>query len=934
MIDKLASEGENLHFMPRLVLRSFLAASMVGLWATQAAATITFNRSTLSQQFGNSGPQIIHLADVTGDNLDDLLAVDRGADRLLIYRNQGGRFDGADEIATGAGPVAVSTGDFDQDGNLDIITVNSVAGTVSVFLGDDQGLFTEPRRDVSVASDLRGVAVFDFNDDSNDDAVVLSGSRIYALQSSESGSLSLVSADGNRTRSGNGSSFAITFGEFDDNGSIDVAVTNRDDSQVSILLSNDDGTFRNGPLLNAGLEPAGIAAGDADGDSNTDLLVVDASEDLFSSGLEVYFFKGSGDGEGNFEDGETATSGDEALAIAIFDVDDDGKLDLVTTNPLESGSPPMNVLCQPSGRCNTIDGIPLEAGIWRPGAFDGNLSISGTGQVAVATGRLNDDNLDDIVSVGSDLATIGVFINASTEGSTPPPTTPGTATPTPTGPTATPTQTFTPSPTRTPTPIPTVPLGDCRILLSSSVPTDVNPVAIATSDFDLDGRRDIAIADFSANRVVVYFGGSGDGSTSESDTCRTLDLARGPRIANISGPVDLVAADFDRDSRPDLAVIGADGLSTLFGSGSRGNFTQSAPIPAGTQPSELAVEDFNRDGVPDVVVSDATGTNVTFFLGVADREFPFDETPCPFNIRKRSNGIVATDLNRDARSDFAIFSQQTNDISVFLRDPAEAVDCGAIGDAFNALAPLTLSGSPRGLVARVFDLNDAVPDLAVGVASTTGPGQVRLHIGQTSGVNGVRYDFGTPLSDGGDPLTGPLTLATGDINRDARLDLVVLDSNGGDDIVVYQGLSEGGFGAPLVPISSGGGIAQALEVVDVDGDGRDDILVAAKDGNNGYLQLYLSGDPPATPTPAPTSTPTPVLSPTPTSTGVPTITMTPTRTRRPTETPSPVPTSTKRGLVTLGSSGCTIAPAGGSAGDAWLPLVLLAGLVIARRRSR
>ncbi len=931
MIDKLASEGENLHFMPRLVLRSFLAASMVGLWATQAAATITFNRSTLSQQFGSDGPQIIHLADVTGDNLDDLLAVDRGADRLLIYRNQGGRFDGADEIATGAGPVAVSTGDFDQDGNLDIITVNNVAGTVSVFLGDDQGLFTEPRRDVNVASDLRGVAVFDFNDDSNDDAVVLSGSRIYALQSSESGSLSLVSADGNRTRSGNGSSFAITFGEFDDNGSIDVAVTNRDDGQVSILLSNEDGTFINGPLLQAGLEPAGIAAGDANGDSNIDLLVVDASDSLDSFGQEVYLFRGNQDAEGSFQDGEPVTNGGEdALAVATFDVDDDGKLDVVSSDPTEGQ--PLGVLCQESSRCNVIGGAPLEAGIWRQPSFDPTLLLSGTGQIAVATGRVNDDNLDDIVSVGADLATIGVFLNASTEGSTPAPTPgDGTATPTPTGPTATPTQTFTPSPTRTPTPIPTVPLGDCRILLTSSVPTDVNPVAIATSDFDLDGRRDIAVADFSANRVLVYFGGVGDGSSNESDSCRTLDLARGPRIANISGPVDLVAADFDRDSRPDLAVIGADGLSTLFGPGSRGNFTQSAPIPAGTQPSELAVEDFNRDGVPDVVVSDATGTNVTFFLGVADREFPFDETPCPFNIRKRSNGIVATDLNRDARSDFAIVSQQTNDISVFLRDPEEAVDCDAIGDAFNALAPLSLSGSPRGLVARIFDLNDAVPDLAVGVASTTGPGQVRLHIGQTSGVNGVRYDFGTPLSDGGDPLSGPLTLATGDINRDARLDLVVLDSNGGDDIVVYQGLSEGGFGAPLVPISSGEGVAQALEVVDLDGDGRDDILVA---NNTGHLQLYLSGDPPATPTPASTSTPTPVLSPTPTSTGVPTITMTPTRTRRPTETPSPIPTSTKRGLITLGSSGCAIASAGSSAGDVWLPWLLLAGLVIARRRSR
>lgn len=929
MIDKLAGGGEKLGFMPRLGLRPFLAAAVIGLWAAPATATVSFSASTFTRQLGSGGPQVIHLADVTGDNLDDLLVVDRGSDRLVIYRNQGGSFGAGDELATDAGPVAVAAGDFDRDGQVDILTVNQVAGSVSVFLGDAGGNFTEPRRDTAVGADLRGVAVFDFDDDAVDDAVVLSGSRIYSLRSNGDGNLTRLSADGIRTRSSNGSSFAIAAGEIDDNGSIDVVVSNRDDSQLAVFLSNEDGTFTFSPegLLNVGAEVTGVVVADANDDAVSDLIAVDPAAQIFD---ELRLFLGQ-DGDGVFDAPVSVTANEQPFAIATLDVDNDDKVDLVVTTQQASA---MTLLCQPSDICNLqFAGEPLEADIWRPGRFEPALSFSGQGQVAVATGRLNNDDLDDIVAVASDQRTIGVFLNTSTAGSTPVPTSGNaTPTPTPTGPTATPTATATPSPTRTPTAIPTVPLGDCTIRLTSSVPANVDPVAIATSDFDLDGRRDLAVADRAGNRVLVYYGAPGTGGTSDTDTCARLDLTRGPAVRNIAAPVDLVAADFDRDSRPDLAVIGSDGLTTLFGAGARGAFVQAAPIAAGSQPNEIAVDDFNRDGIPDLAVADAGATRIQFFLGVADREFPFDAESCPFEIRKRARGIVAADLNRDARADFAIISDQTNDISVFLRDAARDVSCGGIAAAFGALAPINLSGPPRGLVARVFDLADAVPDLAVGVASATAAGQVRLHVGQASGATGVRYGAGTPLADGGDPLSGPLTVGTGDINRDARLDLVVLDTGGGSDVVVYLGQAEGGFGLPLIPLASGAGTAQALEVVDLDGDGRDDIIVA---NDTGDLAFFLSSDPPATPTPAPTFTATRIQTATPTVPPVATITETPTRTRRPTETPTPIPTSTPRGVITLNGSTCALAPEAGDgrSGAAW-PLLALVGILVARRRSR
>jgi len=937
VIDKDARQSKNPTFMRRFGLRSVLPVLLVGMLATRALALTSFSGRTFVQQLSSDGPQVIALADVDSDGLDDLLAVDRDGDRLIIFLNQGGgQFDGGTVLTTGAGPVAVATGDFNDDSELDIITVNSVDGTVSVFLADEEGGgFNQGARiDTNVGAALRGIAVADFNDDDIDDIAVLSSDSVYPMRSTENGSFARFAPASFRTRSSNASSFAIVAANIDAGSSPDLVISNRDDAQLVVFLGNGPGTFvfSEGGFLNVGAEATGVVVADVDRDNDNDIIAVDARAQLFD---EVRLFLNQ-NRTSTFTGPESVTSGENPFAITTLDVDNDGRVDLAVTT---RDNAPISILCQPSSICNLqFDGEQLEAGIWRQARFEPGLSM-GQGQVAIVSGSLNDDSLDDIVAVGSDLRTIGVFLNTSTAGATPGPTQPGgtpTQTPTPTGPTATPTATSTPVPTATPTPIPTVPLGGCEVTLSGALPTAVDPIAFAVADFDLDGLRDLAVADRAGNRVIVYFGSLTGGGPNNS--CSRLGLTRGPTIAGISAPVDLAVADFDRDSRPDLVVVGADGLTTLFGPGNRTSaFVIGPTLAAGTQPAQLAVQDFNRDGVPDVAVADAAGTNVTFFLGVPGRDNPFSGQGCAINLRKRANRIIAGDFNRDARADFAIASAQTNDISVFLRS-TDVLTCGTIANAFSAIAPISLSGPPRGLRAGVFDLADAVPDLLVASMSPEGLGQLRPYLGQQLGT-GVRYLSTALLNDGGNTLGGPIDIAVGDLNRDARADLVVLDADRSDNVVVYLGQGSGGFGAPLVPLSTLAGApqtrsAQSLAVVDIDGDARDDIIVGHSDG---VLALFLSGDPPATPTPANTSTATstvPFMSPTPTNTPVPTITLTPTVTRRPTETPTLIPTATPRGVISLNGSGCHLAASGDSGAEGTWLLLGLAVMSALRKRKR
>ncbi len=114
--------------------------------------------------------------------------------------------------------------------------------------------------------------------------------------------------------------------------------------------------------------------------------------------------------------------------------------------------------------------------------------------------------------------------------------------------------------------------------------------AVATADFDSDGRPDLAVIDISSDSVTVL---------------RKL-VAGVPAVVNSWStgrvPASLVAADFNADGKPDIVTgnVNDNNISVLLNDGA-GGFLPGGSFDA-PFPNSMTVADLNNDGKRDLAI--------------------------------------------------------------------------------------------------------------------------------------------------------------------------------------------------------------------------------------------------------------------------------------------------------------------------------------------
>lgn len=679
--------------------------------------------TSASDYIAGLSPNSVAVGDFNGDGNPDLVVGDQkdSSNKIsVLLGTANGIFGNANSYTVGTTPASVAVGDFNKDGKLDLVAANRNSNSISVLLGNGDGTF-QSAMNYATGTAPTSVVVGDFNNDGKLDLAVSGGGVAVLLGNGDGSFQTVVSyAVGTGYRS-------IIVGDFNLDGKQDLAAATG--NGVSVLLGVGDGTFQSPFNYGSGSSVA-ITSGDFNADGKLDLAIVD---NLHSSmGILL------GNGNGTFQQMTSSLLKNAPTDVKAADFDGDGNLDLVITGIFLHDN--VNVLL---GRGD--------------GTFKSNTGyVDSVGGTSVAVGDFNHDGRSDIAATVN--GKVSALLNTTA-----------------------------------------VQAGYFGAPNNNAVGT--HPASITAGDFNRDGKVDLATANYYSANISVLIG-NGNGTF-----LGAVNYATG-----VSNPSFIVAADLNSDGKLDLAIGKSfNNISVLLGNGD-GTFKPAVLYPVNGSRA-IAVADFNGDGKLDLVAANTGqapfteenigGNTISISLNNGDGTF---QNPVYYNVGKVPNAIAVGDFNRDGKADVAVTNGNSSSVSVLL---------GNGNGTVQPASSYSVGASPSSIITADFN-HDGKPDLAVASSYSNNNG-LGILFGNGDGTfrDGVSYPLHARTS----------SIILGDFNLDGEPDLALADTSG-DSVSVLIGDGNSGFRSPVNYVFAPGTDPQALTLGDFNKDGKPDIATA------------------------------------------------------------------------------------------------------------
>ncbi len=749
------------------------------------------------------GPKSLQVADFNGDGNADIAAVNAPDGTISIFAGNGdGTFRSPSTSATNAAPVSLAVGDFNSDGFADLVTANNFSdGTsgVSVSLGKGDGSFSQPVK-YGLGGPPTGatsVTVGDFNGDGRPDlAVGTPGYSDYHFGSF--GFLILLVGNGDGTFQGGpvieaeyATFESLAVGDFTGQGAAGLVAAASVGNVALFEPSGDQKSLTPAAVYPAGNGPISLITGDFNGDGTTDVAVANQ----FSNDVSIILGRAipaatlvSSLNPANYGQSVTLTATVSPSAatgpVTFFDgavvlgtAQLSGGTAQITISTLLPGSHSLSAVY--SGDANFFGAsatlieqineaassatVTFLTSSSAPSNYGQDITLTATVLPATATGAVT--FFDGVAIVGTGTLNNGQAkmatslldsgkhsLTAHYEGDSQ----------------------WAPSVSRAfQQAVNPLPQDGFQTPVNTAEGTaSAMPYFLATADFNGDGRPDLALMDAHRNHLSIL-PGNGDGT-----------FGAPVYAASLTAPSSITIGDFNGDGKTDMAVPNSTGPLTVFLGKGNGTFQSALTYPFQTGP--LLAADFNHDGKTDLT------DGVSILIGNGDGSF---QTPVVYNTTAYVGGAAVGDFNRDGEADVAFTAGINVDIllgngdGTFRSGTVTSVDnsqIGAIavgdfngdGKADLAVADLeggytwTLLGIGDGTFqnARIFDGGIGSSPIVTGDFNGDGNPDLAFRNGYPDATIGIL------LGNGDGTFQEHVDIATG--NDVSSQNLVVADFNG------------------------------------------------------------------------------------------------------------------------------------------------------------